>query len=187
MNKENKLKNFYEKEINNVKRHYSSMLSCGDIQAKKTISRLQSQLKLKKENKENLMESKNLLFPFDENKKIDGDAKKEKEYEIKNLKKRIEQLEHEKNENLYDKTIYMEGSYWMSILFLSENFNEFLLKVKKVMKESNLIHTFLNQLETVFKKKLEEIINSISIKEKIDEKNEIFNYYEWIIVTLKSL
>ena len=50
------------------------------------------------------------------------------------------------------------------------------------MKESNLINTFLNQLETVFRKKLDEIMNSLSIREKDDEKNEIFNYYEWIIV-----
>ena len=55
-------------------------------------------------------------------------------------------------------------------------------KVKKVMKESNLIHTFLNQLETVFRKKLDEILGTLSIREKDDEKSEIFNFYEWIIV-----
>ena len=50
------------------------------------------------------------------------------------------------------------------------------------MKELNLINTFLNQLETVFRKKLDEIVNALSIKEKDDEKNEIFYFYEWIIV-----
>lgn len=50
------------------------------------------------------------------------------------------------------------------------------------MKESNLIHTFLNQLETVFRKKLDEILGTLSIREKDDEKSEIFNFYEWIIV-----
>ena len=64
--KENKLKSFYEKEINKVKRYYSSMVSSSDIQAKKTISRLQSQLKTIKENKENALESKQLLFPYEQ-------------------------------------------------------------------------------------------------------------------------
>ena len=50
------------------------------------------------------------------------------------------------------------------------------------MKELNLIHTFLNQLETVFRKKLDEILGTLSIREKDDEKSEIFNFYEWIIV-----
>ena len=50
------------------------------------------------------------------------------------------------------------------------------------MKELNLINTFLNQLETVFRKKLDDIVNALSIKEKDDEKNEIFYFYEWIIV-----
>lgn len=56
--------------------------------------------------------------------------------------------------------------------------------VKKCIKEFGLINTFLNQLETVFRKKLDEILDSISIRDKMDEKNEIFNYYEWIIVRL---
>jgi len=50
------------------------------------------------------------------------------------------------------------------------------------MKELNLIHTFLNQLETVFRKKLDEILGTLSIREKEDEKSEVFNFYEWIIV-----
>lgn len=59
--------------------------------------------------------------------------------------------------------------------------------VKKCIKEFGLINTFLNQLETVFRKKLDEILDSISIRDKMDEKNEIFNYYEWIIVRLFQL
>ena len=54
--------------------------------------------------------------------------------------------------------------------------------VKKAIKEYGLIKTFLNQLETVFKKKLDEIMNTLSLKDKENEKNEIYNYYEWIIV-----
>lgn len=52
-----------------------------------------------------------------------------------------------------------------------------------MIKEYSLIKTFLNQLETVFSKKLDEILNSISMKENENEKNEIYNFYEWIIVS----
>ena len=115
------MKNFYEKEINKTKRYYSSMVSCGDLQSKKTISRLQSQLKVLKENKENVLEAKKLMFPYEDNKKsqISDDVDPlEKEIEIRRLRQRIEELESERNENIYDKSVYMEGSYWMSNLFL---------------------------------------------------------------------
>ena len=113
VSKENKMKNNYEKEIAKVKRHYSSMISSGDVQAKKTISRLQSQLKsIKENNKENVLESKGMFFTIDENKKSEENDKEKQEI-IKTLKNRIEDLEIEKNESVYDKTDYIEGSYWM--------------------------------------------------------------------------
>ena len=113
VSKENKMKNNYEKEIAKVKRHYSSMISSGDVQAKKTISRLQSQLKsIKENNKENVLESKGMFFTIDENKKSEENDKEKQEI-IKTLKNRIEDLEIEKNESVYDKTVYIEGSYWM--------------------------------------------------------------------------
>ena len=115
--KETKMKTSYEKEISKVKRHYSSMISSGDVQSKKTISRLQSQLKLLKENKENVGESKNLFYPCDESKKHQSSNEFEgiKNLEIKKLKNRIDELENEKNEN---KTVYIEGSYWMRMIII---------------------------------------------------------------------
>lgn len=93
------------------------MISSSDMQAKKTVARLQSQLKLikEKENKEN-GEFKTYLFPFEETRKhqiSNGPEETEKDSEIRRLQERIEFLENKKEE-LYDKTAYMEGSYWMS-------------------------------------------------------------------------
>lgn len=94
------------------------MISSGDVQAKKTISRLQSQLKsIKENNKENVLESKGMFFATDENKKSEENDKEQQEI-IKRLKNRIEELEIEKNESVYDKTVYIEGSYWMRNRFL---------------------------------------------------------------------
>lgn len=108
------MKSAHEKEIGKIKRHYSSMASCGDIQAKKTISRLQAQIKIMKENKENIGESKNLFNFFGENKKNMTNDSEEREYQIKKLKSKIEEMESEKNDLLYDKSSYFEGSYWTS-------------------------------------------------------------------------
>ena len=110
------MKSHFEKEIAKVKRHYSSMISSGDVQAKKTIARLQGQLKsIKETNKENVFESKGMFFAMDENKKQQGALDLDREQEIKKLKIRIEELEIEKNESVYDKTVYIEGSYWMRL------------------------------------------------------------------------
>lgn len=133
MNKESKVKNLYEKEISKIKRQYSSIASYGDIQAKKTISRLQAQVKSMKENKENLIESKHLFSIFEENKKNPSEEyeNKESSLEIRKLKSKIEELENEKLDKLYDKSSYIEGSYWMSneffsfLFFLIKNFKKF--------------------------------------------------------------
>lgn len=81
---------------------------------------MQAQVKSMKENKENLIESKHLFSLYEENKKSSSEEYENKEscIEIRKLKSKIEELENEKLDKLYDKSSYIEGSYWMSIRIL---------------------------------------------------------------------
>lgn len=82
-----------------LKRYYSSLVGMTEVQAKKTISHLQYQMreKSKQENKEN-------VYPRQENEKREE------------INERISSEYKENRDYDYDKKIYLEGALWMSNL-----------------------------------------------------------------------
>lgn len=75
------------------------MIGTNELQAKKTISHLQNQIKNgRPDNKENLRSNENnVMFQLEEKKEINRENKE-------NI-----------NQKNYDKNIYLEGALWMSI------------------------------------------------------------------------